>query len=53
MPASSAAIRAAFSQKAETTLCRELESLPCTECVALAAELMQEAFERSNTGLPQ
>lgn len=47
LPDSAAAIRAAFAARTNTTLCRELEAIPCTECVALAAELMQQGATSS------
>lgn len=39
-PESAAAIRSAFAARAGTTLCKELDALPCEECVALAAQLL-------------
>jgi len=41
-PESAAALRAAFAVRAGTTLCRELDALPCEECVALAARLLEQ-----------
>ncbi|HQF37502.1 MAG TPA: hypothetical protein PK322_00125 [Opitutaceae bacterium] len=41
-PSSAAAIRAAFAARTGTTLCRELDALPCEECVALAARLLAQ-----------
>lgn len=48
MPEAAADFRAAFSSRAGTTLCKELDALPCRECVAFAAELL----ERKQPGAP-
>lgn len=48
-PESAAAIRAAFAARAGTTRCRELDALPCEECVALSAQLLAQHDARAAT----
>ena len=43
-PGSAKTIRAAFARRAGATRCRDLTSFHCKDCVALAAELLQQSL---------
>lgn len=54
-PASAATLRAAFAQTAGSTHCLELKrrlKYPCTECVGLAAALLQKHISTANPSAP-
>ncbi len=51
-PESAAEIRAAFAAHAGTTLCRELDALPCEECVALSAQLLAQHHAATTASSP-
>lgn len=50
-PASAATLRAEFAKTAGSVRCRELKQnlrYPCTDCVGLAAELLQQHTQNTN-----